>query len=93
MTILSFNVNYNFTTLENEVLKVDNSLGYISGGAFGIGQSDVARMEVGMPIGYFHGLKTAGVFQNQSEVDAHPSQLALGCQCATRRHKVCRRKQ
>ena len=75
---MSFNVNYNFTTLENEVLKVDNSLGYISGGGFGIGQSDVARMEVGMPIGYFHGLKTDGVFQNQSEVDAHPSQLALG---------------
>jgi len=75
---MSFNINYNFTTLENEVLKVDNSLGYISGGAFGIGQSDVARMEVGMPIGYFHGLKTDGIFQNQSEVDAHPSQLALG---------------
>ena len=75
---MSFNINYNFTTLENEVLKVDNSLGYISGGGFGIGQSDVARMEVGMPIGYFHGLKTDGIFQNQSEVDAHPSQLALG---------------
>tara|TARA_B100000809_G_scaffold225969_1_gene237292 strand:- start:7355 stop:10387 length:3033 start_codon:yes stop_codon:yes gene_type:complete len=75
---LSFNVNYNFTTLKNEVLKVDNSLGYISGGNFGIGQSDVARMEVGLPIGYFNGLKTNGIFQNQAEVDAHPSQIALG---------------
>ena len=26
---MSFNINYNFTTIENEVLKVDNSLGYI----------------------------------------------------------------
>ena len=75
---LSFSLNYNFTTLENEVLKVDSSLGYISGGSFGIGQADVARMEVGLPIGYFNGLKTNGIFQNQAEVDAHPSQLALG---------------
>ena len=75
---LSFSLNYNFTTLENEVLSVDNSLGYISGGSFGIGQTDVARMEVGLPIGYFNGLKTNGIFQNQAEVDAHPSQVALG---------------
>ena len=75
---LSFSLNYNFTTLENEVLKVDSSLGYISGGSFGIGQTDVARMEVGLPIGYFNGLKTNGIFQNQAEVDAHPSQVALG---------------
>jgi TonB-linked SusC/RagA family outer membrane protein len=74
----SFNVNYNLTTLDNEVLRVDNSLGYTSSGGFGIGQADVARMEVGMPIGYFHGFKTDGIFQNQAEVDAHPSQLELG---------------
>ena len=29
---LSFDINYNFTTLDNEVLKVDNSDGYIAGG-------------------------------------------------------------
>jgi TonB-linked SusC/RagA family outer membrane protein len=74
----SFDINYNFTTLNNEVLKVDNSDGYIAGGNFGIGQADVARMEVGMPMGYFHGLQTNGIFQTQAEADAHPSQLALG---------------
>ena len=74
----SFNVNYNFTVLDNEVLKVGNSDGYLPGGGFGIGQADVARMEVGMPMGYFHGLKTNGVFQTQAEADAHPSQIALG---------------
>jgi TonB-linked SusC/RagA family outer membrane protein len=76
----SFGINYNMTTLENEVLKVDNSIGYTSGGTFGIGQADVARMEVGYPIGYFNGLKTDGIFQNQDEVDAHPSQLPLGAE-------------
>jgi hypothetical protein len=35
-------------------------------------------MEVGHAIGYFYGYKTDGIFQNQAEVDAHPSQLALG---------------
>ena len=74
----SFNVNYNFTVLDNEVLRVDNSDGYIPGGTFGIGQSDVARMEVGMPMGYFHGLKTDGVFQTQAEADAYFPQIALG---------------
>jgi hypothetical protein len=34
-------------------------------------------MEVGLPIGYFYGYKTDGIFQNQ-EVNAHPSQIALG---------------
>ena len=31
-----------------------------------------------LPIGYFYGLQTDGIFQNQAEVDAHPSQIALG---------------
>jgi len=75
---MSFGINYNFTTLKNEVLKVDNGLGFISGGGFGIGQGDVARMEVGKPIGYFYGLQTDGIFQSQAEVDAHPTQIALG---------------
>ncbi len=75
---LSFGIGYNFTTIDNEVLKVDNSDGFLPGGSFGVGQADVARMEIGMPMGYFHGLQTNGVFQTQAEVDAHPSQLALG---------------
>ncbi|QXP59294.1 SusC/RagA family TonB-linked outer membrane protein [Olleya sp. HaHaR_3_96] len=74
-----FNVSYNFATLENEVLEVNNSIGYVPGEVtFGIGQTDVARMQVGQPIGVFYGLQTNGIFQTQSEVDAHPSQLALG---------------
>jgi hypothetical protein len=35
-------------------------------------------MEVGHSIGYFYGLKTNGVFQNQAEVDAAPSQVGVG---------------
>jgi hypothetical protein len=35
-------------------------------------------MEVGHSIGYFYGLKSDGIFQNQTEIDNHPSQSELG---------------
>ncbi|NNM22047.1 MAG: SusC/RagA family TonB-linked outer membrane protein, partial [Flavobacteriaceae bacterium] len=52
---LSFKVNYNFTTLDNEVLKVNNGIGFEPGGGFGIGQDFPARMEEGFPLGYYYG--------------------------------------
>lgn len=74
----SMSVGYNVTFLKNEVLKVNNGTGFIEQGNFGVGQPAASRMEAGKPIGYFYGYKTDGIFQNQAEVDAHPSQLALG---------------
>ena len=70
-----FNINYNFTTLKNNVLFVDSENGFIPGGSFGVGQDPPSRMEVGHPIGYFYGLKTDGIFQNQAEIDAHATQV------------------
>jgi TonB-linked SusC/RagA family outer membrane protein len=78
----SFGINYNVTTLQNEVLEVNNSTGFIEGGSFGVGQLAPSRMDVGNPIGYFYGLQTDGIFQSQAEVDAHPSQLDLGAPSA-----------
>ncbi|MFD0931571.1 SusC/RagA family TonB-linked outer membrane protein [Psychroflexus salinarum] len=72
----SFNINYNVSTINNEVTQI-NGADVIRGGQFGIGQLPPARMEVGQPIGYFYGLQTNGIFQSQAEVDAHPSQLQL----------------
>lgn len=74
----SMSLGYNVTFLKNEVLEVNNSTHYIERGAFSVGQTAPTRMEIGKPIGYFYGYKTNGIFQNQAEVDAHPSQLALG---------------
>jgi len=79
---LNMSVGYNVTFLKNEVLEVNNGTGFIEGGSFGVGQPAPSRMQVGLPIGYFYGYKTDGVFQNQAEVDAHPSQLALGANAA-----------
>ncbi|MBE0662879.1 MAG: TonB-dependent receptor [Bacteroidales bacterium] len=74
----SYQVNYNLTILDNEVLKVNNGTGFVDGGSFGVGQPLPARMQVGFPIGYFYGYQTDGIFQTQEEIDAHPSQIALG---------------
>lgn len=75
---LSFGLNYNFTTLDNEVLEVNNGIGFEQGGGFSIGQAFPARMEEGFPIGYFYGYQTNGLFQTQDEADNAPTQIALG---------------
>ena len=69
-----FAVSYNFTTLKNEVLKVNLNDDPLTVTGFGLGGQEFARMEVGLPIGYFYGYQTAGIFQTQAEVDAHASQ-------------------
>ena len=78
----TYTIGYNVTGLKNEVLEVNNGTGFIEGGSFGVGQPYPARMEVGYPIGYYYGYQTDGVFQSQTEVEAHPSQLALGAEAA-----------
>ena len=70
-----FNVNYNFTTLNNNVTFVGNSTGILEGGSFGVGQDPPSRMEAGFPIGYFYGYQTDGIFQTQLDVDSHATQL------------------
>ncbi len=76
---VEFNMNYNVTFIKNKVTAVNNGTGFLSGGTFGLSEQP-SRMEVGMPIGYFYGYKTDGIFQNAAEVAAHPSQLALGAE-------------
>jgi TonB-linked SusC/RagA family outer membrane protein len=77
---LTLSLGYNVTFIQNEVTEVNNGTGFIEGGEFGVGQPAPARMQVGKPIGYFFGYKTNGIFQNQAEVDAAPSQVALGAE-------------
>jgi len=73
----SYGISYNVTKVDGEVIEINGDV-IPEGGNFSVGQLAPSRMEVGQPIGYFYGLQTNGIFQNQSEVDAHPSQLALG---------------
>lgn len=70
----NFGLNYNVTFLTNEVTQVNNEAGFLQGGSFGVGQDPPARMEAGKPIGFFYGLETNGIFQNQDEVNSHATQ-------------------
>ncbi|MBK3518797.1 SusC/RagA family TonB-linked outer membrane protein [Carboxylicivirga marina] len=56
---------------KNEVTKLANAEGIIygAGSVLSQGTSDIARVEVGHPIGYFYGYETKGIFQNQDDVD------------------------
>ena len=77
----SYGASYNVTRVKGEVISINGSV-VTEGGAFGVGQLAPSRMEVGLPIGYFYGLKAVGIFQNQNEVDAAPSQTSLGATAA-----------
>lgn len=68
----NFSINGNISHNENEVIRVANSEGIIHGDPNLLfqGTDELNRVEVGQPIGYFYGLKTAGIFQNAAEVAA-----------------------
>ena len=65
---LKINLGYNLTTIDNEVTALPKGVEFYEYGSFGVGGSTATRMEVGMPIGYFFGYKTEGVYQNSAEV-------------------------
>ena len=74
-----FNINYNVTAIQNEVIAVSGEGEYLEAGGFGISQPVIARMEAGFPLGYFVGYQTDGVFQTQDEVD-NAAVTSLGAQ-------------
>ena len=67
----SFNMNYNFSTIDNEVLSLNGRTTPVDG-EFGIGlsQTGITRMEPGLPLGHYFGYKTNGIYQTQAEIDA-----------------------
>ncbi|WP_192821815.1 TonB-dependent receptor [Rufibacter sp. LB8] len=66
-----YNLGLNGSINKNEVTEVRNAEGVIPGGAGFSTYGAVTRTEVGMPISYFYGYKTAGIFQNPAEVSAY----------------------
>ena len=67
----SYGAGVNFAYNKNKVTRIANSEGIIHGPANVLlqGATEIYRAEVGQPIGYFYGMKTAGVFQNQTQID------------------------
>ena len=70
---ISYGVQSNVSYNENEVVRIANSEGIIHGrtGIVGNATPEIYRAQVGFPIGYFWGLKTDGIFQNQEEIDTY----------------------
>lgn len=67
----NFNINFNFTTIDNEVVSLNGRTTPV-GGEYGVGinQTGISRMEPGLPLGHFYGYKTDGIYQTQAEIDA-----------------------
>ena len=68
----TYGINLNGSFNKNLVTRIANSEGIIHGedDVLSQGTSEMYRAQVGYPIGYFYGYKTAGVFQNEAEVSA-----------------------
>ena len=58
---------------KNEVTRIANADGIIHGPGHVLSQgtSEISRVQVGQPIGFFYGFKADGILQNQDEVDAY----------------------
>ena len=67
---LRYGASANLTYNKNEVTRIDNSEGIIHGpgAVWHQLEGEIYRAEVGQPIGYFYGYKTAGVFQNGEQI-------------------------
>ncbi len=66
---LKVNVGFTGSTNKNEVTEIIEGTDHLLGAGGGHGQGTILRGTVGMPLGYFWGYKTAGIFN-------HPAQLA-----------------
>ena len=67
----NYSINANVAHNINEVTYIGNSSGFLEGGGnlLYTNANNFYRAEAGYPIGYFYGLKTAGIFQNEQEVE------------------------
>ncbi|MGE5394875.1 MAG: SusC/RagA family TonB-linked outer membrane protein [Candidatus Saccharibacteria bacterium] len=65
-----YSINANMSYNQNKVTKIENSQGIINATDVKIWGNGtyIARAQVGYPIGYFYGYKTAGIFQNAADV-------------------------
>jgi hypothetical protein len=65
----NFSVDANLFTFKNKVISLGG--GEPIHGSTHLGNMTHTRTEVGMPIGYFYGWKTDGIFQTQDEIEAY----------------------
>lgn len=70
---VNFSANANFSTLKNNVTNIGTGVDYLTQDAPGFqSMGVVTRTQVGQAYNSFYGYQTAGIFQNQAEVNAYP---------------------
>ncbi len=67
---LNYNIAANITVISNEITNLGNGVEFIDGGNVNkVGNT--TRTTVGEELGYFYGLETNGIFNNQEELDRY----------------------
>lgn len=67
---IAYSVGVNASYNQNRMVKIGNEEGVLNGATWSVAGL-VTRAEVGLPIGYFWGYKTDGIFQNMTEIYQH----------------------
>ena len=71
----NYSVNVNLATNSNKVTSINNSDGIIHGNTNVISQNlaqyNTYEARTGYPIGYFTGIASEGIFQNQAQIDSY----------------------
>ncbi len=68
---VDFDISGNISYIENEVTDLGADKEFLPGQTFSPQGLEITRTAVGLPVGYFYGYQTDGIFQNQAEIDAY----------------------
>lgn len=68
----TYSVAANATIIKNEVTKLYSEDAYIGSSNYGRQNQEISRTYAGQPIASFYGWKTAGLYQNQTQIDSDP---------------------
>lgn len=71
---IKLNAGFTASTNKNEVTEIIEGTDHLLGAGGGHGQGTILRGTVGMPLGYFWGYKTAGIFNHPAELAKAPHQ-------------------
>jgi len=72
----TYEITANLSTLKNKVTYLDANSPIIYGAAIGVGWNATA-MQVGYPVWYFNGYRTAGIFQTQGDIDSYLAKTGI----------------
>jgi len=70
---LGIDISGNVSYIENEITDIGRDKEFLPGQTFSPQGLEITRTAVGLPVGYFYGFQTDGIFQNAAEINAYTS--------------------